>query len=261
MIKLVASDIDGTLVKDGTMEINPEVFDVFEKLHDKGIYVAVASGRHWISIEYLFDKIKDKIFYISNNGGYIGMHGRTLFFNAMDSNIVKELIKDARKIPNIDILLSTADGDYSDTKNQQLLDLSSKGYHVPIHQVDDLLELDKPVNKAALYYDGDITPLVVDIRKKYSDKIKLNLSGKIWLDAGAPGVSKGSAIKELQRALGIKKEETMVFGDQENDIPMLEAAYYSYAVANAVDAAKKAARFETASNIDDGVLKILRGLL
>ncbi len=261
MIKLVASDIDGTLVKDGTMEINPEVFDVFEKLHDKGIYVAVASGRHWISIEYLFDKIKDKIFYISNNGGYIGMHGRTLFFNEMDPNIVKELVKDAKKIPGIDVLLSTADGDYSDTKNQKLLELSSKGYHVDIHQVDDLLKLDKPVNKTALYYDGNIAPLVVDIRKKYADKIKLNLSGEIWLDAGALGVSKGAAIKELQKSLGIKKEETMVFGDQENDIPMFEAAYYSYAVGNAVDAAKKAARFETAKNTEDGVLKILRGLL
>lgn len=49
MIKLVVSDVDGTLVKDGTLEINPEYMDVIKKLRKKGVYFAVCSGRQYSS--------------------------------------------------------------------------------------------------------------------------------------------------------------------------------------------------------------------
>ena len=79
MIKLIASDIDGTLVADGTADINPEIYEAISKLHDRGIAIAVATGRHWKSIDNLFTPIADKIFYIADNGAYIGMKGRSLF--------------------------------------------------------------------------------------------------------------------------------------------------------------------------------------
>ncbi len=63
MIKLIASDIDGTLVKDGCHDINPELYDVILKLREKGIQFAAASGRQWVSIESIFDPIKEKISY------------------------------------------------------------------------------------------------------------------------------------------------------------------------------------------------------
>ena len=51
MIKLIASDIDGTLVKDGDNQLNPEYYQEILRLREKGIQVAVASGRQWHSIE------------------------------------------------------------------------------------------------------------------------------------------------------------------------------------------------------------------
>ena len=72
------------------------------------------------------------------------------------------------------------------------------------------------------------------------------------------GVDKGKGIKIIQQALGISDKETMVFGDQDNDVEMLKSSYYSYAVLNAVDSAKKAARFMADKNTSDGVLKILK---
>ena len=49
MIKLVVSDVDGTLVKDGTLEINPEYMDVIKKLTEKGIHFVACSGRQYSS--------------------------------------------------------------------------------------------------------------------------------------------------------------------------------------------------------------------
>ena len=88
MIKLIASDIDGTLVHDGTHELNPELYDVILKLKEKGIQFAAASGRQWASIEDLFDPIKERIFYLSDNGAYVGCHGRNLFIHTIDRDLV-----------------------------------------------------------------------------------------------------------------------------------------------------------------------------
>ena len=57
MIKLVVSDVDGTLVKDGTLEINPEYMDVIKKLRKIGVYFAVCSGRQYISESHLFEPV------------------------------------------------------------------------------------------------------------------------------------------------------------------------------------------------------------
>lgn len=78
------------------------------------------------------------------------------------------------------------------------------------------------------------------------------------MDCMAHGVNKGQALKTLQESLEIRPEETMVFGDQLNDIEMLNQAYYSFAVGNARPEVKKAARFLADTNVNDGVLKILR---
>ena len=57
MIKLVVSDIDGTLVPEGTHNINPELFSVILELKNRGIQFAAASGRHWSSVDKAFTPI------------------------------------------------------------------------------------------------------------------------------------------------------------------------------------------------------------
>ena len=87
MIKLIASDVDGTLVSDGGGKLDKRIVDMIKAVHDKGIHFAVASGRQWVSIENVFEEVKDKIFYISDNGAYIGVNGRSQFVNKMDDKI------------------------------------------------------------------------------------------------------------------------------------------------------------------------------
>ena len=57
MIKLIVSDVDGTLVPDGSSKINPEVFDTILKLREKGIQFAIASGRPWASVVHAFEPV------------------------------------------------------------------------------------------------------------------------------------------------------------------------------------------------------------
>ena len=75
------------------------------------------------------------------------------------------------------------------------------------------------------------------------------------------GVNKGKAIKSIQETLKITPEETMVFGDNHNDLEMIQSAVESYAVGNAVDAVKQAANHIADTNVNDGVLKVMKTLL
>ena len=64
MIKLIVSDIDGTLVPEGNTDLNPEYLEVIKKLTEKGIVFAAASGRHASSIHAVFQPVSERIYYV-----------------------------------------------------------------------------------------------------------------------------------------------------------------------------------------------------
>ena len=111
------------------------------------------------------------------------------------------------------------------------------------------------------YRAGGVEEAVKPLVEEFKDILQIACAGDVWLDCMAKNVNKGHAVKVIQDSLGIKPEETMAFGDQLNDIEMLQQAYYSFAVANARDEVKKAARFQADSNVNQGVLKIMQNLL
>lgn len=71
MIRLIASDIDGTLIKDSTPDLYPEMEAAVEELARRGIIFCAASGRQYHSIRNVFRNIKEDIVYIAENGAQI----------------------------------------------------------------------------------------------------------------------------------------------------------------------------------------------
>ncbi|MBW4848340.1 MAG: Cof-type HAD-IIB family hydrolase [Lachnospiraceae bacterium] len=258
MIKLIASDIDGTLVPDGSHELNPELYDVILKLRAKGIQFAAASGRQWLSIESIFEPIKEKVFYLSDNGAYVGCHGRSLYVNTIERKTIMDMVQDVRNMDGLDVMICGPDVIYTETDNQEFLDWMINGYKFHVKQVEDLTRVESEFIKISVYRKTDVEAHTRTLREKYADRLKMTIAGDMWMDCMRPGINKGQAVKLLQDSLGIKPEETMAFGDQLNDIEMLKQAYYSFAVGNAREEVKAAARFRTDTNVNDGVLKILK---
>lgn len=262
MIKLIVSDIDGTLVKDGENYINPEVFDVIMELKKrKKIHFTAASGRQAASIEYTFEPIKKEIFYVAENGAYLGCYGRNLFLYPIEKGLADSLAVEIRKDPELEVMVGGAKGTYLETKDRELIDWMINGYHFNITQVEDVTKVDDEIIKVAAYRKEGISQATGKYFTKFGDKLKMTISGDMWMDCMAVGVNKGEAVKTLQESLGIAPEETMIFGDQLNDIEMLRRAYYSFAVGNAREEVKNAARFQADRNVNDGVLKILKLLM
>ena len=260
MIKLIVSDIDGTLLEDGGHELNPELIEVILRLRERGVQFAAASGRQWASIDTLFEPIKERIFYLSDNGAYVGCAARNLFLNTVDRGLIMDMVRDIRA-EGLVALLSGPDVVYLDQDDPEFYDWLVNGYKFRVVKVDDLTKVEDDFIKISAYRKTDIESATAGLRNKYDGKLKIAIAGDMWMDCMASGVNKGQAVKLLQDSLGIRPEETMVFGDQLNDLEMMQQAYYSFAVGNARPEVKAAARFRADTNVRNGVLKILKLLL
>lgn len=258
MIKLIVTDIDGTLVPDGANEVNPQLYDQILRLREAGIQFAAASGRQWRSIERLFEPVKEKIFYISDNGAYVGCCGRNLFLTPIDRQVVLEMVKDVRECLDLDIMVSGPDVVYLETDNQEFIKWMVDSYRFEVKQVPDLTQVQDEFIKISVYKKHGVEEAGKAIREKYKDRLKITISGDMWMDCMNPRVNKGEAVRQIQEDLEFLPEETMAFGDQLNDLEMLNRAYYSFAIGNARPEIKAAARFQADTNVNDGVLKILR---
>ena len=110
MIKLIVSDIDGTLVKDGTLDINPEYMDVIRILTEKGIHFVACSGRQYSSEKQLFAPVKDIISYISDGGTLIRTSEKILKVHTLSDEIWKNMARMAKKeMPGCDYFISSPD--------------------------------------------------------------------------------------------------------------------------------------------------------
>lgn len=261
MIKLVASDIDGTLLPEGTAQINPEIFKVIEELKKRDILFAAASGRHYISMSKLFEPVKNDIIFITENGAYVSCRGYTMLEQIIDWQYVCQWVKEARRIPGASFTLDTKEGFYTESSDPEFLDLVRNGYRSDITVVEDALAKELRINKMAIYRKENIGEVAQMMIPRWEDRLHCVVSGDIWVDFMNQETNKGNAIRSIQKILKISPDETMVFGDNHNDLEMIKSATESYAVGNAADAVKKAAKYVADTNVNDGVLKVLRTLL
>ena len=261
MIKLVASDIDGTLLPEGTAQINPEIFEVIRKLKENDILFAAASGRHYTSMAKLFAPVAHDMIFITENGAYVCCRGYDMLEQVLEWEQVCQWVREVRQIPGASFTLDTKEGFYTESRDQEFLDLIQKGYRSTLIQVDDVLAKEMRINKMAVYRKENIQEIAQWIIPRWEDRLHCVVSGDVWVDFMNKGTDKGNAIRSIQQILKISPDETMVFGDNHNDLEMIRSATESYAVGNAAEAVKKAAKYVTDTNVNDGVLKVLRTLV
>ena len=78
MIKLIASDLDGTLLPEGTPDIDPNIYEVIRSLQDAGVTFVAASGRNYESVMSIFGCMERELMVISDNGGYLAKGGEEM---------------------------------------------------------------------------------------------------------------------------------------------------------------------------------------
>ncbi len=104
MIKLIVTDMDGTLLDDNH-KINDEFWSVFEKVRKKEIKFAVASGRQYYKLYENFKKVKEDIIFLAENGTYIVENEKEIYSKTIDKKGVSDLLELSKKIENTSIVL------------------------------------------------------------------------------------------------------------------------------------------------------------
>ena len=147
------------------------------------------------------------------------------------------------------------------TRSQEMKEfLESPKFNYKMALTDDLYNIDDDIIKISMIVVNgmDTVEAYHKVRAQLDEKVNLVTSGDGCMDTGIYGVNKGSAVEALQKMWNISPEETMVFGDQYNDVEMFEKAHYSFAMEGAVEGVKKKARYIAGSNNAGGVVKAIR---
>lgn len=259
MIKLVASDIDGTLLPEGTDQMNPEIYDAIRRLKEKGIQFVGASGRQYESMYHVFEPVADDMIFIAENGTNVMQQGKNISFVPLKEEFALEVIQFIHAQEDCRIILTAPESMYAEGReNDEFMDWLIHGYHNKVLAIDDITKKCARTNKISLYHPGSAEKLAEKAKEQFGSRMHVTLAGRTWVDFMAEGTDKGAALALLQEKLGISREETMAFGDNCNDIGMLRQAGESYAVANGHPLLKETAKYVTAPIEEDGVLRVIR---
>lgn len=262
MIKLIVTDIDGTLVKDGSRTLPKELVETIGELLDRGVHFVAASGRSRISTERLFEPLKDRIYYATCNGTLMGRYGELLFAESLDRKLLNEILADVRTVKDTVPFLTGAGVMYADCEEEEIIRWLVEGYQEDVTRVPDIGAMPDEFVKLSVYDKKHRSGETFrSFCEKWKGVVSTSTAGAMWLDVFKLGVNKGTAVRWFQKFFGVTAEETLAFGDQQNDVEMLKASYHSYAVGNAILEVKETARYLTDTCENGGALKVLRGLL
>ncbi|GAA0182742.1 Cof-type HAD-IIB family hydrolase [Clostridium sediminicola] len=258
MIKLIASDMDGTLINDKG-EIDEKLFETIEILDKKNIKFVAASGRFYNQLIKNFEKVNNEIIVAAHNGAIVKYNKKdeVIFESFIDSKSYTSLIELSRK-ENMDMFFCAKNCAYTEKPSKNLTKVLNR-HNINLSIVKNLDEIKTKILKITVFeYNGIKENTIKKLKSCIGEDLDIVVSGRQWVDVIKKGTSKGKALSLIQERYNIKPEETMVFGDHYNDLPMFEKAHHSYAMENAVDDLKKVAKFMAKSNNENGVLRVIQ---
>lgn len=259
MIKLIVTDLDGTLLND-QHEVPARFWQLADRLFNKGVKIGIATGRPHFSITAKFEAIVHQLYAISDNGSLI-IHGNNeLLSKSLPAHEIEALVLAARGVSNAWPILCGREQWYLENADDTLMNAVS-AYHSNFTFVDDLTQVKEDVLKMTIFDHAGSELNSYPQYKAFENRLKVAVGGPKWLDIMRNDVNKGEAVQLLQSMHGISPQETLVFGDFMNDYEMMQAAHYSYAMKNANPKLKEVANFVTdKDNNEAGVLEVIEAL-
>src|SRR5699024_2110437 len=234
-IKLIALDMDGTLLNDDGI-VTQYTHDTIQKALHQGIEVVLSTGRPLSLCKGFAVELNLSSYIIASNGAEIWtVDGELIERHIMEPGKVQSLWELGEK-RDLHMWLVSADNVFSKRPevftNQEWLKLGYGG----------LTESEKMELRSVLEKD---------------DTLEVTNSSMTNLEVNQKGINKANAIRSICGRLGIKMDQVMAAGDSLNDLKMIEQAGLGIAVKNAQQLILESADYVTASNNEDGVAKAI----
>lgn len=266
-IRLIASDVDGTILPRGG-KISDRTRAAVHACEAAGIHFVIASGRWYVSARTIADCLEMERGYmiISGGGAVVRMDGTPLMQWRMFRAQAERVYEIARR-ENVMINAFVPDAVYRVNTAALRQPVRGLGDYLggQYHMVNDDRTLFEEKGLECPYkmevYGEDAQTLAALRETLVREGLTVTSSFHTNLEILAPGCGKGTALKWLMRDLGIEPEACMAFGDNGNDLSLLQASGWPVAVGNAVDALKRVAR-RVAGNCEcDGVAEVIEQVI
>ena len=278
MIKLIVSDLDGTLLQENHL-MNQETIDEIKKQMARGVDFMVATGRDYPGVTPIFENtgIDPELILLNGARDHGGVIKDNIRLSASQIKAVGEIFARFHVVWNV----YTADGIASLFNEEENLDAFMEtawldGFCTPdtsketyrdfyvglkvYSTIDELLAHEPDILKMEVH-DGDREKIhqLQEALMQVED-IAIAISKPINIEVTHADAQKGIMLMKVIEKQGLCSDEVMVIGDSANDLSMLTRFKYSFAVANGAQAAIEAANYLTADNTDLGVVKAIRQL-
>lgn len=261
MYKLIAVDLDGTLLDDGK-EISARCRESIRRLKEKGKKIVLATGRpmHGI-LPYIetLDLIDENNYVVIYNGAVVQntKGDKILLDKPLSLEAFKELYDLSRQLG---VYIHALSGEYVLTpKFNPYTQIESRINRTtviegPVDEIDASTKIVKVMFVDDPKKLDSIIPLIPEWAK---EKYSIQRSAPIFLEFLYKGVNKGVGVSIVAKELGIKSQEVICVGDAGNDIDMIKYAGLGVAMDNATEDVKAAADYITLSNMEDGVARVI----
>ncbi|KXT85713.1 Hydrolase in cluster with beta-lactamase (HAD superfamily) [Streptococcus sp. DD11] len=269
-VKLIATDMDGTLLdQNGQLDL-PRLTAAVDRLEERQIRFVIATGNEMPRMRLLLGDLTERLTLVVANGARIFHKNQLIAGSFWAPELVDEsLAYFAGREQELHLVVTTSQGGFVQEGTQFPLiekvmtkDMAQLFYRrmhflprLQEHAFTDVLKMSMMVEETAA------AEQTRRINRHFAGRLSAVTSGYGAIDILQSGVHKAWGLRQLMQRWGIQAEEIMAFGDSENDLEMLELAGISYAMANGEDKVKQAAQHMAPANSQAGVLQVLESFL
>lgn len=258
MIKLLVSDLDGTLI-DKKNQVALHDIKALKKLRENNIDICLATGRMDNEILEVTKVVGDQFHRVSQNGSFVRTNDHvSLHSQTFEHELAKKLYESAFSDRNITIVCSN-DTNFVAQKNDAIHQIDER-FFFPIEEQDDMINAIghslTPSKISVLGHHGEILEMQQSIQDVFHEEVDTFISEKGCLDIMPKNISKGNALLILLKHLQLKPEEIACVGDSFNDIPMFKLTSNSFVISHAHEDVKKEATY-VVETVSEAVKMIL----
>lgn len=256
VIKLVVTDIDGTIVEFNS-ELKQETIDIFKALEQKGVKTVIATGRMYKATKNIVEGLGIKTPVICYQGAMIRDENEIYFEQNVPKKIASEIINHIRSY-GAHTNLYLRDRLIVENDDKYIKEYAG-GRYLEYEVVSDLQDVvDDATKLLAIHENADLVTKIRDDMQKLYPELNIVKSTDYYCEFVSPKADKGIAIEFLANKWGIKKEEILAIGDQDNDIQMLQTAGIGVAMGNGSPNIKKVADYIAPTVLEFGFAEAMR---
>ena len=258
MYKLIAIDLDGTLLTDD-LTVSPGTIKAIQQAVEMGTVVTIATGRMFSSAKQVAEQLGINVPLITYQGALImdTDENEVIFERLISSDIAKKIVEISTE-QNLHLQVYQDDILYGAVENDKLIDYAA-GVKVPYTVEPDLFKLVETGFTKALIIEKPetIDVLQEELKSLFGNRAHIAKSKPHFLEITHPEANKGLALLHLAETLGIKQSEIIGIGDNHNDRELIETAGLGVAMENAVQEMKDIADYVSLSNNEEGVKHVI----